>query len=240
MSADGGAPWRGVFELIDESGMPRAGHGLPLTQVNDEEFTVGATLRYLGPTGLAPARDDDIRTLPFSSTRRSDLASVPAVVRWFVRPHGAHTPAALFHDYFISSTSPITSAEADRYFLYMLKALGVLTVKRWVMYAAVALRTRWVTSKVSLLLWFVLSTLGLTLFGLAALDVDLPSWFGGRWFVLVGSGLAPLPACLLWGSQWRAALVAAVVAIWILPASALAYMALGVYYVLERVASSLT
>lgn len=224
-----------MFEVLDDQGGPRQNQGLPLTQINDTEFTVGATLRYLGPTGFSPDADDAVRILPLSDTRRSDLASVPAVVRWFVRPHGAHTPAALFHDYFISSDSPLTPNEADRYFLHMLSALKVRTVKRWVMYAAVALRTRWVTSKLSLLVWIALSTSGLVLFVWAALGFGFPDLFGSRWVVLAVTGFAPLPASLLWGSQWQAALVAAVVAIWILPASAFALMALGVYYLLEQI-----
>lgn len=228
-------PWSGVFEVVDAAGVALPNQGLPLTQVNDEEFVVGATLRYLGPTGLSDDVDEVVRILPFSETRRSDLASVPAVVRWFERPHGVHTPAALFHDYFITSGSPISSAEADRYFLNMLGALGVPTVKRWVMYAAVALRTRWVTNKLALLLWIVLSATGLGLFVWAALGLGLPDFLDNRGLVLVVSGLAPLPASLLWGSQWQAALVAAVVAIWILPASALALVALAVYYALESV-----
>lgn len=230
-------PWIDVFVVVDDEGQPVAHQGIPLRQVTGSRFEVGAEIRYLGETGLAPERDGTVRVLPIDASRLSDLASVPAVMRWFERPHGVHTPAALFHDYLLGH-SQVTATEADLVFLNMLRALRVPRLKRNLMWAAVAMRTRWEEHRASLIAWVVLSVLGLIAFVVAAVSlvfggVDLPSWTGGSGVVLVVSALAPLPASLLWGASRRAALIAAIAAIWMLPAAAIALLALGVYWVLE-------
>lgn len=233
-------PWNGVFVVLDSDGSPLADQGLPLRQVTSSRFEVGAAIRYVGETGLAPERDDLVRLLPLDRDRRSDLASVPAVLRWFERPHGVHTPAALFHDYLLGQPE-IPAVEADLLFRNMLVALQVPRVRRNLLWAAVAMRTRWVEHRASLILWVVLSVLGLLTFVVALVGLvfggfDLPSWTGGNVVALVVSALAPLPASLLWGGARKAALIAAFAAIWMLPAAAIALLALAVYRVLEFVA----
>ena len=227
-------PWLDVVEVLDPDGSRAENQGMPLCQVTDRRFKVGATLRYLGETGLDPSLDDAVRTLPLDPDRLSDLASVPPMMGWFERPHGAHTPAALFHDHLLVVGGRVSPTDADRMFRFMLKAVGVPTVKRYLLWAAVVLRTRWETSRLSVLVWVALSIAGLISFVAALVGVDLPDWTGGRAVVLVVAGLAPLPASLLWGREWIAALVAAVMAIWILPAAAIALAAIAVYQVLER------
>ena len=234
-------PWGAAFVILNQDGSAAENQGIPLRQVSDNGFQVGAAIHYRGETGLDPRYDHVVRDLPLDLARRSDLASVPAALRWFERPHGAHTPAALFHDYLLVrgrqldvDGESVRPDQADLLFRYMLKAVGVPTVKRYLLWTAVALRTRWETSRVSLVVWVILSVVGLGSFIAAAVGVGFPDWTGGRWVVLAVTGLAPLPASLLWGRERRAALVAAVMAIWILPAGGLAMIALGVYGVLER------
>lgn len=231
-------PWAGVFVVVDGDGNPTEHQGMPLCQVTSSSFEVGAAIRYTGETGLSPALDEQVRLLPLDPERRSDLASVPAVLRWFERPHGVHTPAALFHDYLLGQPE-IAATDADLVFLNMLGALRVRRVRRNLLWAAVAMRTRWVEHRVSLVVWVILSLLGLTTFVVALVLTfvggDLPAWTGGRTAVLGVSALAPLPASLLWGKVRRGALIAAIAAIWILPAVVIALLALGVYGALEFV-----
>jgi len=225
--------WKHVFEVLDDDGGLAADQSLPLRQVTNNRFQVTAPLRYTGRTGLPDGPvDKKVRTLPLDLDRRSDLASVPAALRWFEAPHGAHT---LFHDYHLEARV-LPAREADLVFRYMLGDLGVPTVKKYLLWAAVALRTRLDEHRASFLLWLALSVVGLGSFVLAALGVDFPSWTGGRAIVLLVTGVAPLPASLLWGREWKAALIAAVMAIWILPAAVLAFVALAVYAMLERLA----
>ncbi len=238
-------PWSTAFVILDQDGLPAENQGIPLRQVSDNGFEVGSAIHYRGDTGLDPSFDAAVRDLPLDLARRSDLASVPASLRWFERPHGVHTPAALFHDYLLVygpdlrvDGEPVRPEQADLLFRYMLKELGVPTIKRYLLWTAVALRTRWATSRASLIVWVVLSVVGLVSFVAAAVGVEFLDWAGGRWVVLAVTGLAPLPASLLWGRERRAALVAAIMAIWILPAGGLAFVALAVYGMLERLVSA--
>lgn len=237
-------PWTGVFEIRDTSGQPIDGPVIPLTQTSASQFRVDASLHYLGDTGLDPVHDDEIRTLSFSPDRRTDLASVPAILRWFENPYGPHTPAALFHDRFLSEPSPITEVQADLYFRSMLKAVGVPIFKRLIMWTGIALRTRWASglrNKVLLVLYVALSIIGTAVLISALLDgfglgVTLPSRLGNPWGVAAASVLSWLAASALWGRQWNASLVAGAAAPWAIPAAALALVARGVYAVAERVA----
>ena len=226
-------PWADVFEVLDGDGNRIAGQAIPLRQVTESTFELGARIRYLGETGLDPELDPYVRELPLDPDRRSDLASVPAALRWFERAHGVHTPAALFHDFVLRQHDAVRADQADLLFLHMLEALGVAPIRRNLMWAAVVARTRWSTSPITLVIWVLLSALGLGLFVLALIGVGLPSWLGGRLLVLVVSAVAPLPASVLWGRAWRAGLVAAVMAIWLLPAALIAVLALAIYELLE-------
>ena len=228
-------PWVDVFEVLDADGNRTPGQGIPLRQVSESTFELGARIRYLGDTGLDASLDPYVRELPLDPTRRSDLASVPAALRWFERAHGVHTPAALFHDFVLRQNDTVRADQADLLFLHMLEALGVAPIRRNLMWAAVVARTRWFTSPVALVMWVLLSALGLGLFVLSVIGVGLPSWLGGRLVVLIVSAIAPLPASLLWGRAWRAGLVAAAMAIWLLPAAVIAVLALAIYRLLEGV-----
>lgn len=68
-----------------------------LIQVDRKTFELNSSLTYIGATRVkdlpVAARTVGPGTLP-----TTDLASVPAVLRWFVGRYGVHTPAALVHD----------------------------------------------------------------------------------------------------------------------------------------------
>ncbi len=73
----------------------------------------------------------------------TDFASVPRLF-WTmgIDPLGKPARAAIIHDYLYSTggrikTPPYTKAEADRIFYDAMGALGVGSVKRWLMYQAV-------------------------------------------------------------------------------------------------------
>ena len=122
----------------------------------------------------------------------------------------------------------------------MLGSAGVPWLKRWIMWAAVALRTRRAAGgirRASLYVWVVLAIVGITTFVNA---VGAP-WLG--WSHPLGPGLMllisvslPFVAAPLWGRQFGASLVAAVAALWILPAAAFAVVGSGVYKALEWLA----
>lgn len=237
-------PWTEVFEIRDVEGTLIEGPVIPLTQMSADLFRVDASLHYLGETGLDAVHDAEIRTLAFKSDRRTDLASIPAMLRWFENPYGPHTPAALFHDRFLAEPSPITEVQADLYFRSMLKASGVPIFKRLIMWTGIALRTRWVSSlrnKVLLVIYVLLSIVGTTVFIAALLDgfglgVTLPSSLGNPWGAAATTVVSWLAASVLWGRQWNASLVAGAAAPWAIPAAALALVGRASYAVGERIA----
>lgn len=232
-------PWAGVFEV---DGEPDA--HIPLKQVGRRLFELGASVTYVGEvTGLEGEVDADVidavRTVtPDQLAPSTDLASVPGPLRWFVNRYGPHTPAALIHDRLIGVAPVVeglTDQHADRYFRFMLKAVGVRFVRRWVMWAAVALRTRWCSTgwkRASLVVWLLASLAGLVLTVLGAVN--------GWWAVVAGAVLAPFLFALLWGKQYGAGIVAAYAAPWIGPPTALAMVGYLVYLVLETVAGWIT
>lgn len=241
-----GAPWGEAFLVDDEPGNP-----IRLEQVDATDFVLRSRIEFLGDMGLSPEAYPDItdemkaaaRMLD-NSDRRSDLASVPQFFRWFANPYGEYTPAALIHDSLIVGGEPNAGtlgddAAADRYFRFLLDAAGVRFFRRWIMWAAVALRTRWAVGglrRLGLVVWVALSVVGITSFFSAVGDlvldtgalVDLDPWA-----VLVISMATPLLVGGLWGRQWGASVVAAVVAPWILPPTLLAAVAYLVYCALE-------
>ena len=76
----------------------------------------------------------------------TDLASAPGPLRWYLGTYGSHTPAVLIHDRLIPVPDGIpnmTEQYSDRFLRFMLQGLGMLWLKRWIMWAGVALRTRW-------------------------------------------------------------------------------------------------
>lgn len=229
------APWVGSFRV---EGHP-AGH-IALRQIDRKQFALDSSLTYVGrETGLEgrldPDRIAEVRTVTPRTLPVTDLASVPTPLRWLVGRYGVHTPAALVHDRLIGADARVpgmTDADADRYFRFMLRDLGVRLIRRWLMWAAVALRTRWKSgwvNRIGLVVWMAGSLAGMTAFGVG--------WLAGDRVTVVGAGLAPLAFALLWGRQYGAGVVAAYAAPWIGPPTLFAAGGYLVYAVAEWAAS---
>lgn len=227
-------PWSGSF-VID--GDPDG--GIDVTQVDHKLFRLRSTVRYVGEqTGLEDEVDAEvlhaIRAVTSEQLPFTDLTSVPAPLRWFVSQYGAHTPAALIHDALIGADPPIeglTDVQADRYFRYMLEDLGVPLIRRWLMWAAVAYRTRFCSGgleRLGIIVWFSTSLLGMV--------IALRAFVMADWDVVAAAAMAPLAASALWGRQYGAGLIAAYSAPWLVPPTLFAALGFAVYSTLERLA----
>lgn len=192
----------------------------------------------------ARAAVDDARTFTPTEENPTDLASIPRYMRWFESSYGAHTLAAIIHDDLIvdkpNGGALDSDTLSDRFFREMMQAAGVPWLKRWIIWSAVALRSRWAARglrRLSVLVWILLAAGGIASFvwaiGSTFLDWRRPMDVG---LLLVTSVLLPFAAAPLWGRQLGAGLVAAISALWILPAAALGGMGYAVYWLLERVA----
>jgi hypothetical protein len=240
------APWAKSFIITQQGDDPALPGGIVLEQIDSKQFALRSCVRFTGITGLEGRIPGDqievIRTVtPATIGGTTDLASVPTPLQWLVSRYGAHTPAALIHDRFIGMSkeekelvgvSELNDAYTDRYFRFMLEAIGVRWLRRWMMWAAVALRTRWASGwirRVMLTIWLIASVtgIGVSLVGIAT----------GNWWWVVAASLAPLLFGLLWDRQYGAGLVAAYTAIWVLPPTILGSLGFLVYRVLEGVAA---
>ncbi len=215
-----------------------------LAQTTDTHFKLESVISYGGTTGLEDRDLSDetwtlLRTITPADVPNTDLASIPAPMRWWVNTYGRHTPAALIHDRFIGipeglpeslCSDGLEEEDIDRYFRYMLADSGVEFIQRWVMWSAVALRTRWVrggSRRARLIAWFVFA-----LAGVAGLGWSL--WVGS-WIGVAVAMVAPVPIATLWGRQWGAGIVASyfVFPLLLLPIL-LAVVILSPFYVLQR------
>lgn len=179
----------------------------------------------------------------------TDLASVPKFMSWFEMPYGRHTLAAMIHDRLITDGDPNTGALesdtlSDSFFREMLRVAGVPIFKRWLMWAGVALRTRWAAGgwrRVSLAVWIAVAVLG-NVMVVAAVGQGIGGWgelFGwSPWQLLAGVAVLPIAAGGLWGKQFGASVVTAAGGAWLLPAAVIVLLGLSCYLVLERVFSS--
>jgi hypothetical protein len=184
---------------------------------------------------------DDARRFTPNIENPTDLASIPRFMRWFENPYGVHTLAAIIHDELIADEPNAGSLGSDtlsdRFFREMMRAVGVPWLKRWVMWAAVALRTRFAAGgirRISVCIWLVLAASGIVSFVVGVLSWRL-DWSGGPdpMLLLVIAVVLPFASTVLWGKQRGASLVAAVAALWILPAALFAIVGYVVYRVLE-------
>ena len=229
---------------------------LDLRSVNGEEF------RLLGRIGYVSDRYADMFVAPDDlETFRTDLASVPAVLRWFVPRSGPFLPAAVLHDAMVEPgihyLGPrVTRREADAIFREALVELGTGVVRARLMWAAVVgVTMRWgdptdpaAPSRGSTRARLVVSAVVVTLLGLLltldAADVlaVLPGMgeralavellVGGAWML----GVAAL-AALTWGRDAAAGFVAALTYLAVWPVVAGATLVLGVYLGVERLVS---
>ncbi|CAN5901451.1 hypothetical protein BH23ACT10_BH23ACT10_29990 [soil metagenome] len=232
--------WRNGFDVDGEPGGP-----IRLAQVNRTFFALTSVLHYRGDTGLdgrvPSATLDTIRTLDPADHPNgvflTDLGSVPGPTRWFLGSYGEHTPAVIIHDWLIpvaqtNGLAGMTDAFADRYLRFMLAEIGVRWLRRWIMWAAVALRTRIAAGGVKrlfVLVWLVAALAGIATFLYTAT-------FGDVSRVTVAAGLAPAVFAGLWGRQYGAGLIAGIAAPWLLPPTVLAVIGYAIYVVLEWIA----
>jgi hypothetical protein len=134
-----------------------------------------------------------------------------------------------------------SDAASDRLFRHMLASVGVPFFKRWILWAAVAYRTRWAVGgwrRLTLAVWVLLAAAGITAFvwSIVAIPLGHDGPGGVDALVLLAvSVAAPAVAGLLWGEQWGAAVVTAVGAPFVLPA-AIAAVGYSFYWILERLA----
>lgn len=232
-------PWADSFTVDGIKGGPIA-----LSQRDRSTFQLHSRIRYDGPTGLDDTKLDAdvverVRVLAPTAERPiyTDLASVPGPARWFVGTYGEHTPAVIIHDELIPARDDLpgmTEVYADRYLRFMLQDVGMRFLKRWIMWSAVALRSRWVAStwaRALVIIWLLAAAAGITTFVLAARDGDVP--------LMAAALTAPAIFAFLWGKQYGAGLVAAVAAPWLLPPTVLSVGGYLIYRVLERVVGSL-
>ena len=251
-------PWRVAprsgFEVHDASGE------VGLIQIDAEQFLVTEAFRFTdqavekalidkleaGGWSTAEARTavDNARTISPPRENPTDLASIPRFMRWFENSYGVHTLAAIIHDRLICATRDTGALRSDtlsdRFFREMLGSAGVPWLKRWLMWAAVAIRTRFAAGGIrrfSVLLWIVLAIIGITSFVVAVGSL----WFGlsdpaDARFLLLAAVLLPFASAPLWGRQFGASLLAAVAALWVLPAAAFASVGYLVYRALEGLA----
>lgn len=229
------------FEFTSKSG------GLELQQVDRKHFLLRSAIRYTGPLGIdvdadasetlrcvGPGEDGE------NALGLTDLASVPAPFRWWARSYGIHTPATLIHDRFIGEPdrlpAGVTERLVDTYFRKMLEESGVKPLRRWMMWAAVVSRTRLNSGTqrwAGMAAWVVASVIGIAALGWAVL-------FGGPTWALAVGLLLPFPASLLWGSQWRAGLIIALLGFpLLLPPALLAAPSLFLFRVADRTVTEL-
>ena len=191
------APWANCFKDPDQPSQPAS---IQLQQVTRKTFILGSSLEYIGETGVPtlPADACVLRPEDLGDPALTDLASVPSALRWFVSSYDVHTPAALLHDRLIGPTNDlgVSEIDADRFFRYMLKALGVRFVRRWMMWTAVAFGTRWRSKHLRpmLILWLLAAVTGMSTF--------VYGLFVHNWWLVIVAALAPLPTSLVGTPVW--------------------------------------
>ncbi len=218
----------------------RGDGNIRLAQKGRSTFQLESRIEYFGDTGLdaldlSNEAEQLLRRLDPADLPETDLASIPAPMRWWVNTYGVHTPAALIHDRFIGGELPdgVTEQHIDRYFRFMLRDAGVLIGKRWIMWSAVALRTRWRSGGIRTwltALWVVLALAGFTGTVFALLT-------GHFWMAVVLAFPAPIIAASLWGHQFGAGLIAAFIVLpWLVIPMVLSVLLLSPFWLLEKMA----
>ncbi len=221
----------------------RGDGNIRLAQKGRATFQLESRIDYHGDTGLdALGLTNEaellLRRLDPADLPNTDLASIPAPMRWWVNTYGVHTPAALIHDRFIGGELPsdVTEQHIDRYFRFMLRDSGVLIGKRWIMWSAVALRTRWKSGGVRTWLtaiWIVLALTGFTGTVWALIT-------GQFWLAATLTFPTPVIAASLWGRQFGAGLIAAYIVLpWLVIPMALSLMLLSPFWLVEKLAGQI-
>lgn len=188
-----------------------------LDHVSDRTFKL---LRRFGYVDLMPPHNDFI--IPSNIEEfRTDLASTPPYFTWLIPDVGAHLPAILLHDGLVYGESEeksyigpdIERLEADRVFRDAMKALGTGPVRRWLIWAAVALGTSWHWGFRWKALGVLTALVMLALGTLATLDLfdiyDFYPWMGEQTFIreliggAIGAFVVPMILCIPWARPWK-------------------------------------
>jgi hypothetical protein len=141
---------------------------------------------------------------------RTDLASVPTFLWWFVASHGRYTLPAVLHDSLVAKAETFESrAEADWIFLEALADRGIGWWRRRIMWSAVTYGTLWKYRRALLVLMAAQIILGsaavywFSWHGAWIAWVFLPAgvalvWGRFFWAVVLGTYVGPLlaPGCL--------------------------------------------
>lgn len=177
----------------------------------------------------------------------SDFASVPNFLTWLIPRYGRHTLAALLHDHLqdhLSNTGRdisedpelVTSDQADTIFRQAMHYSRVPYIRRWVMWAAVSLRTVFKSGffgKAAVGMW----VLFFTLLGIAwpisliyTITSEKSDWKIG--LILTGAAiLLPFIWCWLWIRRWRLGLVSGL-ALAVVPFPCFSAVVVGGFYFL--------
>jgi len=226
--------------VTDASGATPAGASQPFRRIDDDEparivlrqidpvhFELLEGFRYEGPAGSWTVTPTD---LP-----RTDLASIPWFLGWFVSRYGAHTLAALLHDHLVANgeklDSPVARHAADEVFREALDGLGVPALRARIMWAAVTFATRWrssIVARLGLAVWLAAALTGVTALVWSAVTL--------RPLVFALALAGPVPFALLWGRrEYRAGIVGGYT-VWLVAIPALLNLvAYGIYAFAERV-----
>lgn len=211
------------------------------TAPEKEVFALERRIAYHHPAYSEPF------IVPARKDFRTDLASVPAIFTWLVPRSGVHLPAALVHDALVDAVPPevpgaagnqpylgpyVARYEADRVFRDAMADCGTGTIRRWLTWTGVTLRTMLLGKGsrrrgcgIYYACVMVVTMLGIAALGVAAtldlLDrsvfghvVHVP-WMGGAWGASMGGWLA--------GQGFWAELARGVVAAALMPAVASAF-----------------
>jgi len=73
--------------------------------------------------------------------QKTDFASIPRPVVWFIPTYGKYTKAAILHDHLcdLSHQGKFSRRDADGIFRQAMRVLGVAFLRRWIMWAGVRL-----------------------------------------------------------------------------------------------------
>jgi hypothetical protein len=175
-----------------------------LRQIDPNRFRLSQPIRF----------DDGTERLEIEEEYVSDLASVPEFLTWLVPRYGWHTLAALLHDSL--QTRPdrpdYPPERADAHFRDAMGATNVPLLRRWLMWAAVAIRTEVkfmsVPRKVRAVGWVGACALGsLALWGWSAWRfADDPGLETLGTVGALTAGAVVVPVVLspvLWGKRWK-------------------------------------
>lgn len=187
----------GRFTSIDGTASAR----VVVEQRSNTGFVLREGFRY---------RDDDAEldfTVLPDDLPETDLASVPWFLRWFIPAYGRHSLAALLHDHLVENgarlTPPVSRVRADEIFLAALEDLGVPMLRRYLMWAAVNLKTRMNRGgmdRARMQIW-----IGASLLGTATLLVGV---IAREPILGLGALIAPIAGAFLWWPQFRIGLIA--------------------------------